>query len=506
MSSLPPALVRQLERLAPEQQAQFLGDIEALDNARDREKSQDGFLAFVEAVWPEFISGYHHRKMADAFDRVAEGTLKRLIINIAPRHTKSEFGSFHLPAWYLGLFPDRKVIQCSHTSDLAVGFGRKVRNLIDEDVDYQDIFPGTWLRHDAKAAGKWNTNKKGEYFAIGVGGAVTGKGADLLIIDDPHSEQEGQSIDPEVFDKCYEWYTSGPRQRLQPGGAIVVIMTRWHKRDLTGRLLKTAAQKRGADQWELIEFPALLPSRNPLWPEFWPKAELLALEAELPVAKWQAQYQQNPTSEEGAILKRELWRRWEEDKVPKCKFMIMSLDTAYTKETRSDYNAYTIWGIFDYDDKKGQPRSNIMLLNAFRKRMEFPELKKRTKDTYDEWKPDSFIIENKSSGISLIQELRSGGMPVTAFNVGRGSKWQSNDKIARANSVTDIFESGLVWAPETKWADEVITECAEFPTGDHDDYVDTVVMALLRYRQGGFLRLDSDEDEEEYTAVNANYY
>ena len=259
---------------------------------------QEQYLKFVNTVWPSFIEGKHHKLMARAFERVASGELKRLIINMPPRHTKSEFASYVLPSWFLGRFPEKKVIQTAHTAELAVGFGRKVRNLVGSE-DYQKVFPGVTLRQDSKAAGRWNTSAGGEYFAIGVGGAVTGKGADLLIIDDPHSEQEGQSGDSSVFDRVYEWYTSGPRQRLQPGGAIVIVMTRWHKRDLTGQILKSSVQRSGSDEWEVIELPAILPSGSALWPEFWKLDELSKLKAELPTSKWQAQYQQDPTSEGG---------------------------------------------------------------------------------------------------------------------------------------------------------------------------------------------------------------
>ena len=251
-----------------------------------REKAQKDFIAFVKVMWPTFIAGKHHAIMANAFERVARGELKRLIINMPPRHTKSEFASYLLPAWFLGQFPGKKIIQSSNTAELAVGFGRKVRNLVDGDV-FSQVFPNVSLRHDSKAAGRWSTNSSGEYFAIGVDGTVTGKGADLLIIDDPHSEQEAKLAegDPAVFDKVYEWYTSGPRQRLQPGGSIVMVMTRWSKRDLTGQVLKAAAQRSG-EEWEVIEFPAILPSGKAMWPEFWDIKELESLRSELPSSKW----------------------------------------------------------------------------------------------------------------------------------------------------------------------------------------------------------------------------
>jgi len=428
--------------------------------------------------------------MARAFEKVANGEVKRLIINMPPRHTKSEFASYLLPSWFLGRFPGKKIIQTSHTAELAVGFGRKVRNLVDSDR-YKDIFPQVALQADSKAAGRWATNYAGEYFAIGVGGAVTGKGADLLIIDDPHSEQEATLAEtsPEIYDKTYEWYTSGPRQRLQPGGAIVVVMTRWSKKDLTGQVLKAAAQRSG-EEWEVIEFPAILPSGKSLWPEFWSIQELEALRQELPNSKWMAQYQQEPTSDVSAIVKREWWQVWDKDSPPFCSYTIQSWDTAFLKSERADYSACTTWGVFEHPDDTGKMQSNIILLNAFKKRMEFPELKEAAYEEFKYWNPDSIIIEAKAAGSPLIFELRSMGIPVQEFTPSKG-----NDKIARLNAVADMFASGRVWVPNTHWAEELVEEVASFPSGEHDDLVDSMTQALLRYRRGGFLRLASDEPE-----------
>ena len=438
-----------------------------------------------------FISGKHHGKMAEAFERVARGECKRLIVNMPPRHTKSEFASYLLPAWFLGQFPHKKVIQTSHTAELAVGFGRKVRNLVDQD-NYRAIFPELHLSSDSKAAGRWNTSKGGDYFAIGVGGAVTGKGADLLIIDDPHSEQEAAlaEINPDIYDKTYEWYTSGPRQRLQPGGAIVIVMTRWSLRDLTAKVLKAEAE-RGGDAWEVIEFPALMPSGTPLWPEFWSRDELHVLKQELPNAKWMAQYQQHPTSDTSAIVKREWWQVWEEEEPPPCEYILMAWDTAFEKNNRADYSALTTWGVFYHPDDAGVNKANIILLNACRERREFPLLKKGAIEQYDSWEPDSIIVEKKASGAPLIYEMRAMGIPVQEFTPTRG-----NDKITRLNSVSDLFASGMVWTPNRPWAEEVIDEVASFPAGEHDDYVDSVSLALMRYRKGGFVRLPSDQEDE----------
>jgi predicted phage terminase large subunit-like protein len=722
---------------------------------------------------------------------------------VATLNTKSEFASYLLPAWFMGNFPEKKIIQSTHTAELAVNFGRKVRNLIDTE-SYQKIFRNIGLQSDSKAAGRWATSRGGEYFAVGVGGAIAGKGADLFIIDDPHTEQEAilAAHDASVYDKAFEWYTSGPRQRLQPGAAIVIVMcmtgdtsvllsdgtekplseirpgdevatyddgviatsrinnwrssgidsvftvltksgriikankrhpflvdfdgerkwvrleslragfmlvatkvacapqdhkesqepalpvrrplrtdakipellqapseatgsgkvrsasvespscqrasvqdvttkstfqrkqlrlrasigsktatesllksmwkwlksattfatsanssqqrktlertgavsfvlttatiqeksggcsattvtsrldterlqkslsgrlstyavtldeivsieysgeeevfdvevnetenfiangvvshnTRWGKRDLTGRLIQSSTERDGTSEWEVIELPAIMPSGNPLWPGYWSKEALDALKSELPASKWNAQYQQQPTNEEGAILKRDWWKRWTKPYAPDVEYVMISADTAYTKNNRSDYSAFTVWGVFQCEDEMGNFRPSLILLDAFKERLEFPALKAKTLEMYREWQPDTLLIEAKASGLPLIHELRSMGVPVSDFTPTRGTKMAPNDKIVRANSVADIISSGMVWAPERKWADEVIEDCAAFPNGANDDLVDSVVMALMRYRQGGLIRLPSDYEEEELPRRHAAYY
>ena len=469
---------------------------------KQRREASDNFMDFVAEMWPTFIHGKHHARMAQAFEEVANGTCKRLIINMPPRHTKSEFASYMLPSWFLGKFPNKKVIQTSHTAELAVGFGRKVRNLVDSDP-YKRIFPDVELQSDSKAAGRWNTNHGGDYFAIGIGGAVTGKGADLLIIDDPHSEQEAAlaAFNPEIYDKTYEWYTSGPRQRLQPGGAIVIVMTRWSLRDLTAQVIKAAAA-RGGDEWKVIEFPAILDDGKPLWPEFWSLKELEVLREELPNSKWQAQYMQQPTSDSSAIIKREWWKVWEHEDPPRCDFIIQSWDTAHEKKTVNDYSACTTWGVWFNEEDNMNP--NVILLDAYKERLEFPQLKKKAYEMYQEFEPDTCLIEKKAAGAPLIQELRWMGLSVSEYSPGKGQ-----DKISRLNSVADLFASGKVWAPETRWAEELVDEVASFPSGEHDDLVDSMTLALMRFRQGGFLRLPTDEpDEIKYfkSKRNPGYY
>ena len=482
------ALLQKIPNMSDAEARDLYASVEEHEILKEREEARGSFMTFVKKVWPHFIEGAHHKRMANAFERVARGECKRLIINMPPRHTKSEFASYLLPAWFLGNFPEKKIIQTSHTAELAVGFGRKVRNLVDSDV-FSDTFPGVGLQADSKAAGRWNTNQRGDYFAIGVGGAVTGKGADILIIDDPHSEQEAAlaATSPEIYDKVYEWYTSGPRQRLQPGGSIVIVMTRWSQRDLTGQVLKADAQ-RGGEGWEVIEFPAILPSGKPLWPSFWSLAELEALREELPNGKWQAQYQQNPVGNESAIIKRDWWQWWEEDNPPECEYILQAWDTAFEKNNRADYSAGTTWGVFTHhkDNQK-----YLILLNTYKKRVEFPDLKRDVLREYNEYEPDTLIVEKKASGAPLIYDLRAMGIPVSEYTPSKGQ-----DKFARLNSVSDIIASGKVWVPRTRWAEELVDEIASFPSGEHDDLVDSTTLALMRFRQGGFLRLPSDEPED----------
>jgi len=458
-----------------------------------RNKAKDDFLSFVKCVWPDFIEGSHHRHIAKKFNELATGEINRLIINMPPRHTKSEFASYLLPAWMVGREPKLKIIQATHTAELAIRFGRKAKNLIDSE-DYRKIFDTT-LSEDSQAAGRWETSQGGEYFAAGVGGAITGRGADLLIIDDPHSEQD--ALNMTSMERAYEWYTSGPRQRLQPGGAIVLIMTRWNMKDLTGMLIKQQKELK-SDKWELIEFPAILPSGKAVWPEYWKLDELEGVKASLSVGKWNAQWMQNPTAEEGAILKREWWKVWEKDTMPQLEHIIQSYDTAFLKKESADYSAITTWGVFR-ENEDSPP--NLILLDAIKERLEFPELRKKALEQYKYWNPETVIVESKASGLPLTFELRKMGIPVINFTPSRG-----NDKHARVNAVAPLFESGQIWAPDMKFAEEVIEECASFPYGDHDDLVDSTTQAVMRFRQGGFITHPEDEKEDFIPTPTIEYY
>ena len=477
-----------LQALPEEALKEILALTEAKKKLDLREKAQEKFMAFAHHVYDNFIEGKHHRVIAEKLEKVARGEIKRLIINMPPRHSKSEFASYLMPAWFLGRNPKLKIIQATHNTELAVRFGRKVRDLID-DPQYKDIFPATSLKEDNKSAGKWQTDVGGEYFAAGVGAAVTGRGADLFVIDDPHSEQD--ALSESAFDHAYEWYTSGPRQRLQPGGSIIIVMTRWGKKDLTGRLLAAQGSDIMADQWEVVEFPAILPSGNALWPEFWEKDALLSIKASLPVQKWSAQWQQEPTNTESAIVKREWWKMWEKEEIPPCDYILQSYDTAFSKKETADYSAITTWGVFKPDE--GGP-DNIVLLDAQRGRWNFPELKEKAYNEYEYWEPDMVLIEAKATGTPLIDELRLRGIPALGFSPGKGK-----DKITRMHMVAPLFEAGVVWAPaDKKFADELMEEVVSFPNGDYDDFCDSMTLALMRFRQGGFVSLEG-EDEDVYS-------
>jgi len=500
MSALPEEILRCFRKDFTEhlsyEELQHLKRLKNSFEKKDKvEKISNDFMSFVKEMWPEFIEGRHHKEIADKFNDIANKKIKRLIINMPPRHTKSEFSSFLLPAWMVGRNPKLKIIQSTHTTELAIRFGRKAKTLMDSP-EYKKVFE-TRLREDSQAAGKWETEQGGEYYAAGVGSAITGRGADLLIIDDPHSEQD--AMNPEALERAYEWYTSGPRQRLQPGGAIVLVMTRWSTKDLTSKLINSQKNLK-ADKWEVIEFPAILPSNKPVWPEYWKKDELEGVKASISIGKWNAQWMQNPTAEEGSILKREWWKVWDKPNIPPLKHIIQSYDTAFSKKETADYSAITTWGVFHPNEDPGEA-PHLILLDAFKERLEFPELRKEALEQYRYWKPDTVIIEAKASGLPLTYELRKIGIPVINFTPSKGQ-----DKHSRVNAVSPMFESGMIWAPDEEFADEVIEECASFPYGDNDDLVDSTTQALMRFRQGGFVRLPDDFEEDTLPQKDREYY
>jgi predicted phage terminase large subunit-like protein len=403
-------------------------------------------------------------------------------------------GSELFPSWYLGHHPNHKVMGASHTGDLAEGFGRKVRNHIDSR-DYQQIFPATKLSKDSTAAGRWSTSAGGEAFYAGVGAALAGKGGDLVVVDDPHNEQDIIAGTDTPFDKAYTWFLAGPRQRLQANAVILILHTRWSKRDIIGRVLEDAAKNADADQYEYLELPMELPSGAPLWPEMWTLEAIKKLKASLLPHLWAAQYQQRPIGLGKTFINESDFKRWTRDKPPLCDYIMLTLDAAVEKTTRSDYNVFQTWGVFtdehirDPDTQEKMPQ--LILLDVVRERLEFPELKMRAREVLKAYQPDLFTIEKKANGAPLIHELRRSGIPVTAYDPG------TLDKVARLNAVVDIIKSGLVWLPEFAWADQFIEEVCGFPNEAHDDQVDALSQSLHYFRKGGFIALPHDPKDED---------
>ena len=489
-------MLNAVEQYTDEEVVEILKMVEEIERRKFIEGCQRDLIEFCKHMQSDYLVGTHHRHLADLLMAIECGDEDRISVSIAPRHGKSQLVSIFFNAWYLGHHPDHKLMLVSHTTDLAVDFGRKVRNLIASPV-YAEIFPNTTLAKDSKSAGRWNTNQGGEFFACGVGSSIAGRGANLLVLDDVHSEQDVLNGNFEVFDRAYQWFAYGARTRLMPQGKVAIVGTRWHQDDLIGRVIKDMSKDEAADQYTVVEFPAVMDinqvdgtvKQKALWPEWFDMTALMRTKASMPVFQWNAQYQQDPTGEEGALVKREWWGLWLKDDPPKCDYVIMTLDAAQETHNRADFTAITTWGVFFNDQSD---LNEIILLNAIKERYEFPELKAKTLEEYAEWEPDSFIVEKKSAGAALYQELRRMGIPVSEFTPHRGS----GDKTARLNSVTDIVKSGLCWVPRTRWAEELVDEVASFPFGSNDDLVDTTVMALMRFRQGGFLKLPSDEAQE----------
>ena len=510
-------LLQNLDTYTPEEQAEIYRIVEELEGRKRAEAAAKDLIAFCCAMQPDYKVGKHHRLLADLLMEIEIGRKydedgaelpdsgkDRVCVNMPPRHGKSQLISIYFPAWFLGRNPDKKVLMVSHTTDLAVDFGRKVRNLIGTD-EYKAIFPNVQLAQDSKSAGRWNTNAGGEYFACGVGSALAGRGAHLLLIDDPHNEQDIINGNLDVFDKAYEWFTFGARSRLMPGGRVAIIQTRWHMDDLTGRVTKDMVNNDKSDQYEVVEFPAIMDVENkktkeimqkPLWPEFFDMEALLRTKASMPVFQWNAQYQQEPTAEEAALVKREWWQMWKKEDPPICEYIIMSLDAAAETHNRADYTGLTTWGVFLNEEVDNY---NIILLNSIKRRLEFPELKELAMNEYREWEPDSFIVEKMSAGTALYQEMRRMGIPIQEYTPHRGS----GDKLARLNSVTDIVSSGLCWVTETRSAEELIEEIAGFPFMSHDDLVDSLAyidqLAQVAYDY------DYEIDDHEILDVIAGY-
>lgn len=505
-------LIRRIPDLPLDEKVALLEDLEAFDVKNARRRAREDFLVFCHRVYPGFKEGPHHRHLKPLLHDMA-GTWSqteeippwalRLTVSMPPRFGKSESIAYLYVAWYLGHNPSHQIMMVTHTADLSASFGLKVRDLLDSP-EYQEIFErSVQVSKDKSAAGNWTTVQGGVYLALGVGGNAAGKGADLLVADDLVSEQAVLYGNPAVaFETAWSYMQVGPLQRLMPGGRIIMVGTRWGKQDPIAKAIQWSKDKKaeGALPWHEVRFPAVMDVEREgktqtvsLWPEQWSLSELMSKKAGMRPAFWAAQYMQEPTSDSAALLKREHWNIWLLDEPPEIDTVIQVWDTAHETKNKSDYSACTTWGVWFNEEKH---RNELMLLNAVKARWEFPELKRQARAQADAWKPDHLLVEKKAAGAPLIQELRAMELFVEEYSPSRGKVGHSNDKFARVNAISTIFEDGCVWMPDTQWAREVREECADFPSGEHDDYVDTVTMACMRFRQGGYLKLSGDEDED----------
>jgi predicted phage terminase large subunit-like protein len=451
-------------------------------------RAKNDFLTFVKVFAPTLVSdfkmGSHIRLLCRKLQGVVDGDIKRLMVFLPPRSSKSLICSKLFPAWYIGNFSNHEIMSVSHSDQLASDFGRTVRDIVNTEK-FQRIFKGVALRSDVKAAGKWKTNKNGSYYAAGVRSQVAGRGANIALLDDVMSEEDSFSQTGRKYIK--EWYPAGLRTRLMPNGSIIIINTRYHYDDLCGWLLK---QEKTAEQntypWEVISIPAWLneeaaelldlPVGGSYFPE-WKSDEILRIdEQEIRASNgaryWNSLYMQDPSPDDGGIIKKKYIQWWEYEDPPECQFIIQTYDTAFSTSRTADFSVIQTWGIFhDYDEDDGHS-SHLILLGNTRGRYEYPELRRIAQDLYRDFRPDVCIIEKKASGQSLIQDMRRAGLPVLDY-------LPDKDKVARVYASTPMMEAGRVWLPKNKiWADDLFSECMSFPNGSHDDQVDCLSMAV----------------------------
>jgi predicted phage terminase large subunit-like protein len=444
-----------------------------------------------------------------ALDKVERGEIKRLMVFMPPGHAKSTYASKAFPARYLGKHPDHQIIAGSHTRGLAKAFGRGVRHILkSREWSFGDVT----LSADSSGDGEWRTNKDGGYFAVGAGGGVHGRRANGVIIDDPYRNRK-DADSKTIREAVLQWYKIDLRTRLKPDGWIILIQTRWRPDDVSGSILpKTWSGETGwvtsteGERWYVLCLPAIAEKNDPLgrkvgeplWPEYYRHDLLMAQKGAMSARDWDALYQQKPKPDEGAIIKIGWWNPWGDreialyGKVPRCDIRMLSVDTAYTEKEEGSYSAVTLWG--RWRDEKRRP--NVILLYAWRDRLELPDLVVKLQDLIGRFKPSRIVIENKAAGLPAMQELRRRltACPIVAFDP---RAW--GDKVARGYAVQGVFESGAVWTLDRAWAGMVIEECAEFPRGENNDLYDTVTQALLHLRMNRTaLRLD--ETDERYEA------
>lgn len=485
------------------------------------------FLTFVRKeapkVVPEFKMGRHIQVLCYKLQQVVDGECKRLMVFLPPRSSKSVICSKLFPAWYIGRNPSHEIMSVSHSDQLASDFGRSVRDLVNSD-DFDRMFKGVKLRADVKAAGKWKTNRSGSYYAAGVKSQIAGRGAHVALLDDVMSEEDAISESGRRYIK--EWYPAGLRTRVMPNGAIIIINTRYHHDDICGWLLKQEQDNNMTLKWDVIRIPAWLdedaaellglPVGSSYFPEWKPNHILELDEQEIKASNgsryWNALYMQDPSPDEGGILKKKWFQWWEYEEPPECEFIIQTYDTAFSTSQHADNSVIQTWGIFqtpivDYNtgEEKWEP-SLILLSNVYGK-YEYPELRRLAQELNDEYKPDVCIVEKKASGQSLIQDMRLAKLPVLDYIPDR-------DKMSRVYAASPFIESGQVWLPNTDFSQALFDEAITFPNAAHDDMVDAMTMAIMYMRDSWHLihnendayANDNGEDDYRYTKKKRRYW
>lgn len=463
---------------------------------------------FTKSSWPtiepgrDFHDNWHIDAISEHLQAVVEGDIKRLIINIPPRHMKSISVAVALPAWTWTIQPEKRFLFASYASSLSVRDSVKCRRLISSPW-YQHHFGDKFdLTGDQNQKQRFENDKTGMRIATSVDGALTGEGGDIIVIDDPHNVREAESS--AVREGVLDWWDQAMQTRLNDPktGAFVIIMQRVHENDLTGHILANEH-----DDWDHLCLPARYEIGHPsetksslsftdprtkegelLWPERIDEQTLANLERSLGTYAAAGQLQQRPMPKGGGILRAEWWVPWESDDLPEIEYVMQSYDTAFSTKEKSSYSARTTWGVFR---KNGQ--INVIVIEMWYDRVTYPELRTLAQEAYEEWQPDAVMIEKKASGQSLLQDLRMAGVPVIEYNPDR-------DKEARAHASSALLEDGRIYFPANKkWAKDLIDICAAFPAGDNDDIVDTCTQAWLRLRKGWFISHSTDYEDDEPT-------
>lgn len=503
-------------------------------------KARTDFYTYVQLMAPStlpegFINGRHIKLMAQELQRIERRTIlstqlgpdkqvvlgKRLQIFLPPGSMKSKILNMFV-TWCFGRHPKWRILHVGHTKQFAEdNMGRSIRDLM-QTPEYNDIFPNTLIKKDVKAAGRWDTTEGGTYYCAGVGNQIAGRRAHISICDDVVSEQTAYSDNDRP--KINNWYVPGLRTRLLPGASEIIVNTRWHVDDLSGFILR--ADEESKVPWQVVAIPAFLDSSatrllnkfsdgfpknleegDSFWPEFW-SSDLLEEKRKdkgMSEAKWNALYMQNPVPEEGNIFKEDEFQYWTDSEPPPLDYLLVSMDTAFSTRESADFSAYSVWGIFKYaeEDLAGKEYvvSNMLLLESERGRWEFPELCKKVEEVNAMYEPDTFVIEKKASGQSLIQEMRRRQIPITEYI-------PDKDKISRAHACQPFMSSHRIWVPADRLDDQVtrpkdfaqdlIQEATHFPFDIHDDLTDTLTQAILWMRDSfNITNLEYDEDDED---------